>query len=318
MTKHLWHGDPNIAVHLHEIGHLLDCMGPDHQNDARVKACRNWKDEADAYIRRRNFPLLLIGKYDAVWAVLNRVRNELCAILPASGLQWVVQNVRAGLCYLSPAEAGRSEKELAGIEKSLREVTTAPHGHTEEVRTATATTLACARFDLERLSRLVADAREAHWRKVNLLRGRLLLTALALLILVLPCIWLLPAIPTMQVTEIQVLGVILFGALGGSVSALRTKESLAANAPVYYIQRTLLLLKPVVGAATALFVYLAQLAGVLKVVPTDVNPAGAQLVLAFIAGLSGRFLVDRVSQIAGHLESEEKKEKKNGGEPATE
>ncbi|MBS1913503.1 MAG: hypothetical protein JST22_16065 [Bacteroidetes bacterium] len=310
MTKHLWHGDPNIAVHLHEIGHLLDGMGPDHQNDARVKACRNWKDEADAYVRRWYFPLLLIGKYDAVWAVLNRVRNEFCSILPASDLQWVAQNVRAGLCYLSPAEAARSEKELGVIETSLRSVAKGSHVHAQEALTE-------IRFDLERLSRRAADAREAHWRKVNLLRGRMLLTSVALLILVLPCIWLLPALLPGKLTEIQVTGVILFGALGGSVSALRTKESLAANAPVYYIQRTLLLLKPVVGAAAAIFIYLAQLAGVLKVIPTDASEGGAQLVLAFIAGFTGRFLVDRVSQIAGHLESEEKKEKQ-GSEAGTE
>jgi hypothetical protein len=165
------------------------------------------------------------------------------------------------------------------------------------------------RFDLERLSRLTADARDAHWRKVNLLRTRLVITAVILGILLAGSLRLVPESLNMKdVTWTFILAVIIFGAIGGFVSALSTMESLEAPSYAYYIRRTLLFLKPLIGAAGGLIIYLIQVSGVITILPASSNPRATYLVLAVAAGFSERFFVSEIEQVAG-LSKKKKKQK---------
>jgi hypothetical protein len=115
------------------------------------------------------------------------------------------------------------------------------------------------------------------------------------------------------------LAVVGFGALGGLVSAIMTMESLEVSASAYYIQRTLLGLRPVIGASAGLILYLIQVSGILSIIPAGVNPQAAYLVLAFAAGFSERFFVAQVERVVDLGKKEKKKpETRRKGEQAEE
>lgn len=168
------------------------------------------------------------------------------------------------------------------------------------------------RFDLEYLSMLTADARDAHWRKVNLLRTRLVYTAWILGALLASSLWLVPEfLNKAKVDWIFILAIIALGAVGGLVSAILTTESLEAPSHAFYIRRILLFLKPLIGAAGGLILYLVQVSGVITIVSTSSNQQATYLVLAFVAGFSERFFVSEVEQVAG-LGKKKKKQKEAG------
>lgn len=293
MTVYIWGGDPMLKVVLGETRCQLESLDPNHPETV---ACLNWLKEANACLERKYFGgFLPYHLYDQVWALLNRIRHLLCRNLAAERLLPVLTQIRDGLGYISSKEEGKDylailsdiEKNLTGI-IALTPPVAAPSMSLDEIR-----------FHLERISRSVASARETHWRKVNMLRTRLITTAFILVALLLLSIVLIPTLSRCDCVHPQNLLIIAaFGALGGLVSALRTMESLQAPASAYYVQRTLLCLRPVVGAAAGVIVYLIQISGILVILAGSDCPTAAQLVLAFIAGFSERFFVAQIENIA--------------------
>ena len=114
----------------------------------------------------------------------------------------------------------------------------------------------------------------------------------------------------------SLLAVAVFGALGGLVSALRTMEAIDAPASAYYIQRTSLGLRPVVGAAAGLVIYLIQASGIVSFISNTTCADASHLVLAFIAGFSERFFIAQIENLAGR-QGRSKKEEERPSPPET-
>lgn len=293
MATHIWGGDSLLKVTLGETRCQLDGLDPDHPDTV---TCLNWLQEANVCLEQRFLGVFLpYHVYDQIWALLNRIRHLLCRTLAADRLLPVLMQVRDGLGYISKDEERKDHSTtLSDIEKNLTAII-APAASPE----APSMSLDTIRFHLERISRLVASARENHWRKVNMLRTRLITTAFILVALLLLSIVLIPTLTRCDCVHPQNLLIIAaFGALGGLVSALRTMESLRAPASDYYVQRTLLCLRPVVGAAAGVIVYLIQISGILVILADSDCPTAAQLTLAFVAGFSERFFVAQIETIA--------------------
>ncbi len=295
-------GDPQIQTRIQETHALLARL---EKEEIDIAECHEWLVKIETTFQRRVVGFLPYSAYDVIWQAFNRIRHIFCRIVPVPDLLSVALHIWGSLSYIAKEEARKEHKaDLQKIEEALRLYTA---GH-EPGRPHPSLSLKEIRFELERLSRLTADARDAHWRKVNLLRTRLLVTACILGALLLAGLWLVPAFtPAPDITWTHILAVIGFGALGGLVSALRTMESLEVSASAYYIQRTLLGLRPVIGASAGLILYLIQVSGILSIVPAGVNPQAAYLVLAFTAGFSERFFVAQVERVADLGKKEKKK-----------
>jgi hypothetical protein len=167
------------------------------------------------------------------------------------------------------------------------------------------------RLQLERASRICGEAKETHWRKVNLIRTRLLTTVLILVALLLLTFILVPTLSGCAGLCFQsLLAVAVFGALGGLVSALRTREAIDTPSSTYYIQRTTLGLRPVVGAAAGVIVYLIQISGIVTFFSSDTCANASHLVLAFVAGFSERFFIAQIETLASRNGSAKKEEQK--------
>lgn len=300
MRNQQWKGDPSIAIQLDAIRATLVRL---NQDAPETKECHDWLHGAEKVFQQRIFGFLLYDKYDKIWTALQQIRHVYCRILPLSDLLAVALDIRGSLTYI-PKEEEREEheKELTPIEASLKQHITSykpdkPPPYTEQE----------IRYQLERLSRIGADARQTHWRKVNLLRTRLLLMSPILGALLVGSLFLIPEfLPTLGITRLHILAVISFGTMGGLVSALRTVESLKASSSSYYIQRTLLGLRPVVGAAAGLILYLIQVSGVVSIVSAATYTQAVYLVLAFVAGFSERFFIAQIGRITD-MGKEEKK-----------
>lgn len=305
MKNQQWKGDPSIAIQLHAIEATLKCQ---NQDALEIKECYNWFEGAKKVFQQRVFGFLPYDRYDKIWTALQQIRHVYCRILSLSDLLAVALDIRGSLTYIPKEEVREThEKELTLIEALLKQHITGykpdkPPSHTEQE----------IRYHLERLSRIGADARQTHWRKVNLLRTRLLLTAPILGALLVGSIFLIPEfLLTLGITRLHILAVISLGTIGGLVSALQTVESMEASSSSYYIQRTLLGLRPVVGAAAGLIVYLIHFSGVVSIVPAATYPQVVYLVLAFGAGFTERFFVAQI----GRITDMGKEEKKPSGTP---
>lgn len=301
MTPPSSSGDPQIQIMIQDAHAIVARL---EQEGARAEECRKWIEKIDATFRRRILGFLLYSAYDVIWQAFNRIRHCFCQIAPISDLLSIALNIQSSLTYIVREDDRKQyESELGKIKEALR-LHVAGHDPTGP---CAALPLEHIRYELERLSRLVADARDAHWRKVNLLRMRLLVTAIIVGGLLIVSLWLVPSFIKMpDFTWTHVLTVISFGSLGGLVSAIRTMESLEVSTSAYYIQRTLLGLRPVIGAAAGLMLYLIQISGLLSIVPAGANPSAAYLVLAFVAGFSERFFVAQIGRITGTEKKGEK------------
>jgi len=205
-------------------------------------------------------------------------------------------DIRDTLSYISDAAACKeSKKELFDCETSLRSL----HVGDSADKSAKYRTLEEIRYRIEQLSRAGAEQRDSHWRKVNLLRVRLIVMSGIIATVLLSLLILIPFIFDQGVTLSFVLTVILLGALGGLVSALSTIEPLGASSSGYYINRILLFLKPVIGAAAGLVVYLLQLSNLVQVATASANPPATYLATAFLAGFSERFFTSELQKIPG-------------------
>ena len=98
----------------------------------------------------------------------------------------------------------------------------------------------------------------------------------------------------------RLLSVAVSGALGGVVSAMYQLTRVGhAKIPESLLHGLVTSGRPLIGAASALFIYAVLLSGVVSLIdPTKVNLAAA-LVLGFVAGFSERFVLATVAKVAG-------------------
>ncbi len=301
---HSWR-NPDLVIRFREVGLLVEALDsrPDVDAGTRQQA-RAWLADARNILQQRFFGVLPYDRYDAVWAIVNQLRHLLCGALQPTDLLALLADIRASASYLSGQQRVACERDLGRIELDLLS------------RVAAASSVADAalqqlRARLEAWSRLVAGEREAHWRKINLLRKRLAVTGWLLFVLLLAALCLLPGLMVgagsscpqppscssgVAVGSVQLGGIMLLGAIGGLVSALWSKESVQATPSQFYVQRSLLTLKPVIGAATATFVVLLQKAGIVSLLPAGSDEMTAYLVLAFLSGFSERFVRTRIEE----------------------
>jgi hypothetical protein len=295
-----WGGDPVLKIKLHEMEALLDGLVPAVEE---IESCRLWLDKAKASLNKRVFRYFFpYDAYDEIWAFLNLIRHTLCRQLPPERLSTVILQVKNSLNYiLDQKQQEALKEELTAMENELT-------SFTKTTVTPPPDSLANIRLRLERASRICADARENHWRKVNLIRTRLLTTSLILISLLLITIVLVPSFLTCPgLSTRSLLSVAIFGALGGLVSALRTIEAIDAPSSAYYIQRTTLGLRPVVGAAAGLVIYLIQVSGIVSLISNKTCADASYLVLAFIAGFSERFFIAQIESLASRQGSTKKR-----------
>jgi hypothetical protein len=303
MRTHKLRGDPQILVMLQDTHAVLGKLKQEGEDTAE---CRKWLEQAEEMFNRR-IPLCY-SAYDRIWQMLHKIRHVICRIGSTSDLLSIVVDIRGSLFYVPKEKQKRYEGELDNIEESLR-----LHLPKHEVdKPAHVLPMQEIRFDMELLSRITADARDALWRKANLLRTRLVITAVILGILLASSLWLVPEFLNItDVTRTFVLAIIAFGAIGGLVSALSTMEPLEAPSYTYYIRRTLLFLKPLIGAAGGLIIYLIQVSGVITIVTAFSNPRATYLVLAIAAGFTERLFVSKIEQVAD-LSKKKEKQKDTG------
>jgi len=262
-----------------------------------LEACDRRVDQVHAITKR-----WLIGyhDYDRAWTVLREIRHMFCAIVPANELQRIAVELDAELNYVPEARRKILRKQLEEQQERLLPL---------QFSNGSASALAECRKQLFQLSLIAASAKQEHWHKINLLRGRLQVTALLvvlLALLALASLFVPGFVDIQRETMAVVCGVTIFGALGGFISALRQYEPVAGDSSGFYLERMLLGLRPLVGATAGLVLYLGQLAEVIKLVPSASAPA--YLFIAFCAGFSEQLFLS-------HLKKGEKNEPKKKKAP---
>ena len=295
--------NPDLVIRFREVSLQVASLDSRPDVDAATREqARAWLTDARSLLQQRFFGILPYDRYDAVWAIVNQLRHLLCTLLPAPELPAVLADIRASTSYLGSRQREACERDLSRLEQELLPKTAAAGPVASEQ-------LHRLRAELLGWSRQVAAAREAHWRKVNLLRKRLAVTGWLLILLLGAAFGLLPELMVAKASDcplpsrcpriegldrLQLGGVMLLGAIGGLVSALWTNESIHAESSRFYLQRTLLTLKPVIGAAMATFTILLEQAGIVSVLPSESEGMAAFLVLAFLSGFSERFVRTRI------------------------
>ena len=298
-------GDPQLQTRLKDARLFLDHI---HRQGGDVTECRVWLNKAEEVSTLKIFLVFYpYSSYDLFWQSLHKLRHIFCRISPSTDLLSVTVDIRGCLSYISESTVRRRcESELSECENSLRILV----GHYRGAHNYTPLSLEQIRYSLEELSLLSAEARDAHWRKVNLLRTRLMVMAWVLAALLLGLLFLVPLVfPGPDVDRPIVLAIIMFGALGGLVSALGTMEPLESPSSSYFLRRILLGLKPVVGAAGGLMLYLLQLSGVIVVVTASKNSTATYLTTAFLAGFSEKFFTSQLEKMVGGGGRKGKKQK---------
>jgi hypothetical protein len=170
------------------------------------------------------------------------------------------------------------------------------------------------RKQLYRLSLSAGEERQGYWHLVNLTRERLHVTGawLVLLLGLSPAI--LPScIPQFRWTT--VLGVLLFGLLGGFLSSIQRRESISVITSSFNMERLTLLLRPIIGATAGLVLCLLQISGVINIAGIDKVAAAdngafrlaVYFVLAFIGGFSERFFSAQIETLAGRSQAEKER-----------
>lgn len=290
--------DPNISVRLLSAEEMIHSLQKREFVGDELDSCHFWLQESKEVFRNAVCGILPYDSYDKIWATLNQIRHMFCRILPRDELQTLVVEIRAGLSYVASRKCrDEYDKDLHEIEKSLG--LSIHHGTASQEESE-------LRRTLERLSRIAADARESHWRKVNLFRKRLFLTSLSLMVLLLTSLALLPfVLPAGAPSWSEIFLIICFGAMGGLVSALNSREPLESQTSAYYIQRTLLFLRPFIGATAGLITCLMQATGIISLLPATATGTDSQvfhpayLVLAFVAGFGERFFITQLEKVSG-------------------
>jgi hypothetical protein len=263
--------------------------------------CQHWLDTASRATKDHS---LGYAKFDDAWSALHEIRHIFCRKLPEEDLERIAEEVAGDLVYVTDeSKRKRCEADANRLQQKLHSALQKTP-HSDKV-------IDQLRADLVTLSIIGASERQMQWHRVNLLRGRLLFTAVCLTLLSLALVTTLfwrPEYLGIVSNELhdydltRVFGVIAFGALGGLLSALRQQEPLAGISSLFYIERMLLYLRPVVGAVAALILYLAQLSNFVTI--TQTKSSALYFVVAFCAGFSEQFFLRHLSTL---LQSEKKK-----------
>jgi len=273
-----------------------------------IDECHGWLTKANKATADCSFNY---AKFDDAWSALHEIRHILCHAAPAPSLERIAEEVASDLVYVTDTvKRKKCETEIRRLQNKLHAaLQKTPHndGALDKLRA-----------DLVTLSIIGANERQLQWHRVNLFRGRLQFTAICLtaltFVLLSALVW-WPSLLGIKAAELdaydlsRVVGVLGFGALGGLLSALRQREELAGISSLFYIERMLLFLRPIVGAVAALILYLAQLAKFVTIAPT--SSAAVYFVVSFAAGFSEKFFLRHLSAL---LQGEKKKSVEPGKE----
>lgn len=254
---------------------LAFCRSADHPGADILDAAR------DA-LENRIWWLIPYPKYDLAFARLFQLRNLFCQQLELPELLGVIlPEIAEDLDY--PGVRPEQRESIEALRKNLE-------GIVAKKDTPEETLL---RTQLEELSQFAAQARQAHWLKVNMSRNRLALMGMLGLAL------LGTALTLMHMRTGRSLWVALFGALGGLVSSVMTTESVETKISEYYLNRRVLYLRPVLGAIIAFIVYLAIRSNLFSI--AGINGAKATvdeyLVIAFVSGFAERAVVGKLLDV---------------------
>lgn len=230
-------------------------------------------------LENRLWGIIPYPKYDFAFARLFHIRNLFCQKLPLAELIGsIVYDIHDDLDY--PGVTPEQAALLKDVENKLR----ASLERNDEQATL-------ARTQLEELSQLASQARQAHWLKVNMSRNRLALMGILGLILLILAI-------RFKERSLEWF-IALFDVLGGLVSAVMTTESVDTRISEYYLNRRLLYLRPVIGGIIALIVYKALVSKLISI--SGVGPTSSDdtfLVIAFVSGFAERAFVSRLLALA--------------------
>jgi hypothetical protein len=243
--------------------------------------------------------------YDFARAELSQLRAEFCRELPLYTVCGeVIEDILDDLDYLDARSAESKRAELGQLRVQLMEKLCG-NGAVNEV---------ALRVRLRALSQVAAQAHDAYWLKVNLTRNRLAVMGIAVALALLGVLIILP--PGMRsglrhggdLRERYLWLILMFGALGGLISAIMDSESIDTRdtrASEYYIYRRLLYLRPLIGAALALVVYLALVGKLIAIKGLGATPLDPSfLVIAFSSGFAERAFVPQLLKVAVGADSD--------------
>jgi hypothetical protein len=256
----------------------------------QLSECCDWLQQAVDAIGR------CPADYDRAWASLFEIRHKFCWMLPPPGLVRVALDVHDDEIYLKDENAKiKYRTEIDGLIVKLQALQ-------EKTALSDDATLAACRIGLSRLSVMGAEARSSQWYKINLYRARLAFMTWALLIAeavaIAGLIFFPQVLGSVDHSWVVVVGVAIFGGIGGLLSALGQKEPLTQGSPTFYVERESIMLRPIIGAAAGLIIFFVQLCGILQVGAMG-SPSAAFFVAAFCAGFSERFFIKRLEPILG-------------------
>ena len=251
--------------------------------------------------------------YDFARAELSQLRAEFCNELPLYTVCGeVIEDILDDLDYLDPRTAEAKRAELGQLRIELMEKLCGK-GAVNEV---------ALRVRLRALSQVAAQAHDAYWLKVNLTRNRLAVMGVAVALALLSVLIILP--PGLRsglrhhgdLRERYLWLILMFGGLGGLISAIMDSESIDTRdtrASEYYIYRRLLYLRPLIGAALALVVYLALVGKLIAIKGLGATPLDpSYLVIAFASGFAERAFVPQLLKVALGADSDQAMKTHNG------
>jgi len=241
--------------------------------------------------------------YDLARAEMHHLRNELCQELPLSAVCGeLIEEISGDLDYFDAPAAQAKRSELGQLRIRMLEKLCG-NGAMNEAE---------LRVRVRALSQSAAQAHDAYWLKTNLTRNRLEIMGLALVLALFVVLLVLP--PGLNsglryggdIRERYLWLVMLFGAMGGLISAMMDGEPTDTAASEYYINRRLLYLRPLIGAALALVVYLALTGKLIAIKGIGANPLDpSNLAIAFASGFAERAFVQQLLKVAGLSPSEQ-------------
>ena len=292
-----------MTVRLDEYERFMACV---RDEQAREKCRGIWQDCSEA-VHNRILDTVPWPKYDAAWGYLHELRTELVGWLPLSTVrERLLPEIEADVSYLAPNRSSEAEADFKKLRDELRTLPEASPPAAREGREQE------ARVRLATWAKEVAQARQATWLKANMIRSRLAIMGFVLSALLVVVIALAPHLGEEKADRPFYLALMVFGAMGGLVSAVIVRETLEVPATEFYIHRRLLYLRPLLGAALGVVGFFAVRAHAVSIVGIGPNSGDrAFLVLAFAAGFAERVFIHR---LIASMEDERKKRDRDEAE----
>ncbi len=267
---------------------LEELLGRLKEDEPQKVECCKWLSRASHAVHSWPVPY---SDYDVAWGALQEIRNKLSLIsaLPRDDLIRIALDISDDIPYI--ADAKKRDQARKDIDKII-EGFASPLEDDRKI----------AREHIFRLSLLSGNARSSYWHRVNVLRARLFMTAIWITVIGLAIILFICIRGTdLGLTEqhpIVVLVVVLFGALGGFLSALQRQEPLGGRSVDFYLERSTLILRPVIGAAAGLVVYILVLSSLVSMIGIQsATSPWAYFFVAFCAGFSERFFLKQIAVV---------------------